>query len=100
MGKLCRTHPSKKETKAPLGIDNEGIIEFITGRWQGRLSFALLCGFQELLGNIAGDLDGFLNGTSLHHKPLYDVGCCEIDALREFFNMEVDDALHVNRFRE
>jgi len=83
-----------------LGIDDEGIIEFITGRWQGRLSFALLFGFQELLGDIAGDLDGFLNSTPLHDKSLYDVGRCEIDALREFFNVEVDDALHVNLFRE
>ena len=76
-----------KGGKALLGVDDEGIIAFITSRWQGRFSFALLFGFQELLGDISGDLDGFLNGTSLHHEPLYDFGGCEIDTLREFFNL-------------
>jgi hypothetical protein len=48
----------------------------------------------QLLGYVAGNLDGFLDRPALRHQTLHLVARGELDALRKALDVQLDHVLH------
>src|SRR5258708_28816348 len=90
---FCRNVPGSIPACAPLGPNDQWIVERVADAWQGRAGIVRLR-LDELLRNVASDLNRLLDRPPLGHESLDFIARREIDAFGQSFDVQLSHVFH------